>query len=280
MSAVRFAVLTHGGDVPMRLLLRLALRGIVPEAVVLVSPKPGRVADAPSRLRRVLTSSPRVTLAAALRAAWVRAQGASPAGAREAPGWSGLARRVVHAGVINEPPMLAALREVAPDWLLLASVGIITPEALAIPRCGTLNAHHALLPWLRGNGVFDRALARGIPNGVTVHLVDEGIDTGPIVRRELVPVHDADTYASLHAKTLELGAELLADVAASLARGDPLPSTPQTERFPNGTWATPDEVAAARRAVASGEALRSFERWRAGHGAGLGHRDWALGDPA
>jgi methionyl-tRNA formyltransferase len=262
MPAVRFAVLTYGGDVPMRLLLRLALRGIVPEAVIVVSPRPGRAPTAQSRFRRALTSPPRVTLAAALRAAWLRVGGVAGAESRQASGWSGLARRVVHGGVINERAMLAALEEVAPDWLLLASVGILSSEALAIPKCGTLNAHHALLPWLRGNGVFDRALAHGIPNGVTVHLVDRGIDTGAIVRRRLVPVHDADTYASLHAKTLELGAELLADVADSLARDEPLESTPQTERHPNGTWATPDEIAAAKRAVESGEALRAYSEWR------------------
>ena len=73
-----------------------------------------------------------------------------------------------------------------------------------------LNVHPSLLPAFPGTRAVEDALARGVRwTGATVHVVDEGIDSGPIVLQEPVPVHDGDTVETLHARIQEVEHRLL-----------------------------------------------------------------------
>jgi len=75
-----------------------------------------------------------------------------------------------------------------------------------------------LLPAFPGAHAVPDALAYGVKvTGSTVHLVDGGVDTGPILAQEAVPVHDDDTESSLHERIKIVERRLLADVIAAVA---------------------------------------------------------------
>jgi phosphoribosylglycinamide formyltransferase 1 len=81
-----------------------------------------------------------------------------------------------------------------------------------------VNVHPALLPAFPGVHAVEEALEAGVEEtGATVHLVDEGVDTGPVLRQERVPVRVGDTRASLHARIREVEHRLLPEVVKELA---------------------------------------------------------------
>ena len=100
---------------------------------------------------------------------------------------------------------------------------------------------------------------------MTVHAVDAGIDTGPIIRRVLLPVTEADRdRISLSGRLEERAIDALADVVAALAlRGEPLSVHPQSSRQPYGGWVSDEERAKAIQLLADGEAVRLYQDWRA-----------------
>jgi phosphoribosylglycinamide formyltransferase 1 len=113
-----------------------------------------------------------------------------------------------------------AVAAYAPDLVVSAGfMKILGPAFLArfAERC--LNTHPALLPSFPGaHGVRD-ALAYGVRvTGCTVHLVDAGVDTGPIVAQTAVPVLDDDDEDSLHERIKTVERELLTDVVGRMAR--------------------------------------------------------------
>jgi formyltetrahydrofolate-dependent phosphoribosylglycinamide formyltransferase len=82
-----------------------------------------------------------------------------------------------------------------------------------------LNTHPALLPAFPGAHAVGDALAHGVlVTGCTVHLVDAGVDTGPIVAQQAVPVEPDDDVATLHERIKVVERRLLVDVVALLAR--------------------------------------------------------------
>ena len=113
---------------------------------------------------------------------------------------------------------LAAL---APDCLVVADYGQILPAGLlAAPRLGAVNVHASLLPELRGAAPAIWAVARGfLRTGVTTMLMDPGLDTGPVLLRREAEIRPADTGGSLLARLAPLGAALLLETLAGLARG-------------------------------------------------------------
>jgi phosphoribosylglycinamide formyltransferase-1 len=111
----------------------------------------------------------------------------------------GLPRRV------HEEKVVAALREAGAEWICLAGyMRLLSPAFVqAFPR-RIVNIHPSLLPAFPGLDAQDQALAHGVKvSGCTVHLVDEGLDSGPIVVQRTVPVLDGDTPATLSARILE-----------------------------------------------------------------------------
>ncbi len=85
-----------------------------------------------------------------------------------------------------------------------------------------LNVHPALLPSFPGHArkVLRDTLASGVKvTGVTIHFLDEGMDTGPIVAQEAVPVEDDDTMETLHARLQAVEHRLFPDAVAHLAAG-------------------------------------------------------------
>ncbi|HEX3456919.1 MAG TPA: methionyl-tRNA formyltransferase [Candidatus Baltobacteraceae bacterium] len=107
------------------------------------------------------------------------------------------------------------------DLLVLASYGRILPaELLALPRLGALNVHPSLLPKYRGATPIQTAIARGErETGVSIMLMDAGLDTGDVVLAERTAIAPDETYGELHDRLAVLGADLLGRAIDLAAHG-------------------------------------------------------------
>jgi methionyl-tRNA formyltransferase len=114
------------------------------------------------------------------------------------------------------------------DLLVLASYGRILPRSLLeLPRLGALNVHPSLLPKYRGATPIQTALSDGASEtGVSIMLMDEGLDTGDIVVARRVAIEPSEAYGELHDRLAEIGAELLGRTLDLADRGE-LMGTPQ-----------------------------------------------------
>ena len=117
--------------------------------------------------------------------------------------------------------MVDALRSKGASWIVLAGfMRIVTPVLLDAFPYRVINIHPSLLPAFPGVSAQAAALAHGVRiAGCTVHLVDSGTDTGPILAQAAVPVLDDDTEASLSERILCREHELLVHVLSAIARG-------------------------------------------------------------
>jgi methionyl-tRNA formyltransferase len=107
---------------------------------------------------------------------------------------------------------------------------IIPPEILSLPAKGFINFHYGLLPQCRGpHPILWHLLNNDTEAGVTIHKVDEGIDTGPVIIQEKIPIEYNDTYGSLQSKLAYLAAKLAANLLKILSYGTILPAVPQDE---------------------------------------------------
>jgi len=129
---------------------------------------------------------------------------------------------------LKDEATLARLNALGADAMVVAAYGLILPEpALAIPRLGAINIHASLLPRWRGAAPIQRAILAGDAiSGISIMQMDRGLDTGPVLAAESLPITAEDTGASLHDKLAELGARLIVSVLAQLERGE-LSARPQ-----------------------------------------------------
>jgi len=143
---------------------------------------------------------------------------------------------------LKDPATHLPLIEAAPDLLVVAAYGLILPQAvLDIPRLGCINIHGSLLPRWRGAAPIQRAIEAGdAETGVTIMGVELGLDSGPMLLAESLPITASDTAASLHDKLAAQGARLIVD---ALARFDAL--TPQVQPEEGVTYAKKIEKAEA-----------------------------------
>lgn len=266
---MRLVVLAFGGVIAERVLTHLALEGITANALILSRsprgpggirhPTPVPAVKPPPIARRIVAA----VLTKALRRV------VAPISARADPlaRWRGLAATVHEVPTLHDAGTTSLLRNLAPDYILLAGAGIVGDNVLTSARFGTINVHPALLPWVRGLGRVEASVLRGVPPGVTAHLVDAGIDTGPILHRQLVPVTAHDTVDSLQKKADTLCALVTTQLLLAAAAGKRLVGTPQQRRFPYARYSTTAERAEAARLVTQGAALRAYEQWRSAAGS-------------
>jgi methionyl-tRNA formyltransferase len=115
----------------------------------------------------------------------------------------------------------AAFAALGLDAAVVAGYGLILPPAvLAAPRLGCLNVHASLLPRWRGAAPIQRALLAGdAETGITIMQMDTGLDTGPILLAEAVPIGPRTTAAELHDRLAEMGARLIMTALAGVASG-------------------------------------------------------------
>ena len=123
---------------------------------------------------------------------------------------------------VAEAACLKALRDAEVDLVVLAGfMRILKGEFLRAFAGKVVNIHPALLPAFPGLEAWKQALDYGVKmTGVTVHFVDQGIDTGPIIAQETAPVLPGDTSETLHARIQEIERKLYPAVIGALARGE------------------------------------------------------------
>ena len=117
------------------------------------------------------------------------------------------------------------LRSFAADAMIVAAYGLILPQAvLDMPRWGCLNIHASLLPRWRGPAPIHRAILAGDgTTGVCIMQMEAGLDTGPVLLAESLPIVSDDTTGALHDKLAELGAQMIVKALHQL----PLKPNPQ-----------------------------------------------------
>lgn len=109
-----------------------------------------------------------------------------------------------------EAELVHLLEEERIDWVILAGyMRIIGPTLLEVYEKRIINIHPSLLPQFPGlHGIKDAFEAKVSETGVTIHYVDSGIDTGPIIAQEKVPIESTDTLESLEVKIHRVEHEL------------------------------------------------------------------------
>ncbi len=132
----------------------------------------------------------------------------------------------------RDPAFLSILEELRPSLLLVADYGhILTPEILAYPTSGCVNVHPSLLPLYRGAAPIQRALMDGArTTGVTLMVMDEGMDTGGIIAQEAIPVEETEDALALRAKLASLGTRLLVEYIPSYLSGSISPRPQEEDR--------------------------------------------------
>ncbi len=132
---------------------------------------------------------------------------------------------------IREKAAIEELRSWNADVYVVAAFGQILPQALLdLPRQGAVNVHASLLPRWRGAAPIQAAIRAGDrQSGITIMLIDAGLDTGPLLSKRALALAPAETGQSLHDKLALLGAELLAETLPGYLRGDIKPQ-PQDDR--------------------------------------------------
>lgn len=128
---------------------------------------------------------------------------------------------------------LSALK---PDLYVTAAYGrILPPDILAIPRLGALNIHGSLLPRHRGaSPVHASILAGDQATGITIMLMDEGMDTGDILSQTAIPISEEDDAGTLMDKLAQIGAEMILPAIEGILDGTLRP-VPQDERLATAT---------------------------------------------
>lgn len=119
-----------------------------------------------------------------------------------------------------EQEYIRTLREAGVDWIILAGfMRILKPPFLGAFPQRVINIHPALLPAFPGLEAWKQALEYGAKyTGCTIHFVDQGVDTGPIIAQAVVPIHDHDTAATLHERIQVEEKKLYPKVITALVR--------------------------------------------------------------
>ncbi len=123
---------------------------------------------------------------------------------------------------VNRKSFRGELAQVAPDVAVVVAFGqIFKRRLLALPRHGCLNLHASLLPRYRGAAPIQAAIAAGeILTGVTTMVMDEGLDTGPMLLQEELEIAPAETTPELAERLSERGAELMVETLRRLEHGE------------------------------------------------------------
>jgi methionyl-tRNA formyltransferase len=131
---------------------------------------------------------------------------------------------------MKDKKVLDYVSNLKPHLIVVAAYGLlITPEILSVPEFGCLNVHPSLLPKYRGSSPVATAILNGDEvTGVTIMLMDKGLDTGPVLMQIEAPIAKEDTAGSLTARLAKVGAQLLVKTIPRWIEGD-VKQVPQDE---------------------------------------------------
>ncbi len=122
---------------------------------------------------------------------------------------------------VREEAFVNQIKEWGPDAIIVAAFGQLLPKAiLEIPKYGCINVHASLLPKYRGAAPIQYAVINGEKaSGVTAMYMEEGLDTGDILKQKEIALEEKETGDSLHNKLAMLGGELILSVLEELENG-------------------------------------------------------------
>jgi methionyl-tRNA formyltransferase len=122
---------------------------------------------------------------------------------------------------INDPGCVDFVRALSPDLIAVCGTTVIKPEVFTLAPLGAVNIHTGITPEYRSADPIFWALYCGEPEkvGVTIHYIDRGIDTGPILRQENVPLEPSDSLASIYVRCIRRGAELYLEALRDIESG-------------------------------------------------------------
>ena len=122
----------------------------------------------------------------------------------------------------NNKDFQEQLKALKPDVIINQSQSIIKKDLLAIPTIGVINRHNALLPRNRGRLTpFWVLYRKEKETGVSIHFVEEGIDSGDIIVQEKYPVGERETFSSLVRKNYEVAPKAMLKALDLLEKGNP-----------------------------------------------------------
>lgn len=132
---------------------------------------------------------------------------------------------VLQPSTLRDDSIVSTLLALNADYFVVVAYGKIIPQAvLDVPRLGCVNVHPSLLPKYRGPSPMNWAIAEGdATTGVTIMLLDAGMDTGPILSQASIGVDSDETMETLMAKAHEQGVPLLVDTLKRFAAGEIVP---------------------------------------------------------
>ena len=161
----------------------------------------------------------------------------------------------------NNSEFRAQLEAIAPEAIVVVAYGhIVPPWMLALPKFGCINLHASLLPKYRGAAPIQWAVAMGEPvTGNTTMLLEEGLDTGPILLQQTLEIAPHQTAADLFPVLAQAGAPLVVETLAGLANGT---LHPQPQNHALATLAPLLNREDGRMDFAARTAAELYNRWR------------------
>jgi methionyl-tRNA formyltransferase len=133
--------------------------------------------------------------------------------------------RILQPQSVKDENFISELKSFNPSAIVLVAYGQILPAAIIdLPKRGCINIHASLLPAYRGAAPVNWAIINGEKKtGITIMLMDEGMDTGPVLLQDEIEIRESDTTGTLYLKLSEIGADLLISLLNDLEGGNVTP---------------------------------------------------------
>lgn len=172
---------------------------------------------------------------------------------------------VIQPEKLSQAEAVGQLRSWSPDTIVVAAFGqILRAEVLDLPTYGCINVHASLLPRWRGAAPIQATILHGdVETGVTIMLMDAGVDTGPILSQRSIPILPDDTAGELGLRLSELGADLLIETLPDFLSGK---INPQPQEEASATYApmltkTDGELDFNQPAEILSRQIRAYQPW-------------------
>jgi len=122
---------------------------------------------------------------------------------------------------VKNQEFMEIFRDISPDMGIVAAFGqILSREILEIPKMGCINVHPSILPKYRGAAPMNWTIIRGeVKTGVTIMLMDEGLDTGDILTQEETMIGAEESFGKLHDRLANMGAVILLKTVEMITSG-------------------------------------------------------------
>ena len=122
---------------------------------------------------------------------------------------------------INSDESISKIKALNPDCIIVAAYGqILKKDILNIPKYGCINVHASLLPKYRGRTYYWAIIEGEEKTGITIMEMDEGLDTGDILKSRAIPIKECDDSQTIHDKLSVLGGQLIIETLEDLKNGN------------------------------------------------------------